>query len=118
MQLEQPVSHGGHNRNRWEQEIHEIYTDAADGVIALQDKLGWYEQNRLPIYEAKWPTICSILQEVPASEQLEAYLTSVGLDIHIFETTYGQQKIQNAIWYAKDLKDRYSVLWMYYDLMK
>lgn len=93
-------------------------TDAADGVINLQDKLGWYEQNRLPIYEAKWSVIRSILQEVPSSEKLEAYLTSVGLDIRSFETTYGQKKIQNAIWYAKDLKDRYSVLWMYYDLMK
>lgn len=29
----------------------------------------------------------------------------------------GKEKIQDAIWYAKDLKDRYSVLWMYYDLM-
>ena len=118
LQMEQPASCGGHDRKRWEQEIHEIYTDAADGVINLQDKLGWYEQNRLPIYEAKWSVIRSILQEVPSSEKLEAYLTSVGLDIRSFETTYGQKKIQNAIWYAKDLKDRYSVLWMYYDLMK
>ena len=45
-------------------------------------------------------------------------IISVGLDIHSFETTYGQKKIQHAIWYAKDLKDRYSVLWMYYDLMR
>ena len=118
LQMEQPASCGGHDRKRWEQEIHEIYTDAADGVINLQDKLGWYEQNRLPIYEAKWSVIRSILQEVPSSEKLETYLTSVGLDIRSFETTYGQKKIQNAIWYAKDLKDRYSVLWMYYDLMK
>ena len=118
LQMERPVSRGGHDRKRWEWEIHEIYTDAADGIIALQDKLGWYEQNRLPIYEAKWSAIRTVLQEVPSSEKLEAYLTSVGLDIRSFESTYGQQKIQNAIWYAKDLKDRYSVLWMYYDLMK
>lgn len=118
LQLEQPVSRGGHERNRWEQEIREIYTDAADGVIALQDKLRWYEQNRLPVYEAKWNEIRSVLQEVPSSERLAAYLTDIDLDIHNFETTYGQKKIQHAIWYAKDLKDRYSVLWMYYDLMR
>ena len=35
LQLERPVSRGGHERNRWEQEIREIYTDAADGIIAL-----------------------------------------------------------------------------------
>ena len=80
--------------------------------------MGWYEQNRLPVYEAKWNEIRSVLQEVPSSERLTAYLTSINLDIHNFETTYGQKKIQHAIWYAKDLKDRYSVLWMYYDLMR
>ena len=53
-----------------------------------------------------------------ALERLATYLTGIDLDIHNFETTYGQKIIQHAIWYAKDLKDRYSVLWMYYDLMR
>jgi hypothetical protein len=34
-----------------------------------------------------------------------------------FYKLYGEEKIQNAIAYAKDLKDRYSVLWMNYDLL-
>ena len=54
---------------------------------------------------------------MPSSEELTAYLTSVGLDIAEFEKMYGEEKIQDALWFAKDLKDRYSVLWMYYDLM-
>ena len=116
--LEWPVPHNGHARERWEQDIRTIYTEAAGGVMELQDKLGWYAQNRLPVYQAKWPEIRKVLQEVPSSENLKAYLNSVGLDIQSFETTYGENKIQNAIWYAKDLKDRYSVLWMYYDLMR
>ena len=29
---------------------------------------------------------------------------------------YGKEKIQRGIWYGKDLKDRYSVLWLYGDL--
>ena len=28
---------------------------------------------------------------------------------------YGEQKIRDAVRYAKDLKDRYTVLWIYYD---
>ena len=28
----------------------------------------------------------------------------------------GAKKLENAKWYAKDLKDRYSVLWLYYCL--
>ena len=33
----------------------------------------------------------------------------------MIEKMYGKEKIQNAIWFAKDLKDRYSVLWMYFE---
>ena len=36
---------------------------------------------------------------------------------HIVEKLYGKEKIENALKFGKDLKDRYSVLWMYYDLM-
>ena len=118
LKLKQPVPRGGHTREQWEQDIRAIYTDAAKGVMELQDKLGWYEQDRLPVYQAKWTEIRSVLQEVPSSAELAAYLNSVGLDIHQFETTYGQNKISDAVWYAKDLKDRYSVLWMYFDLMR
>jgi len=118
LQLTKPVPKGGHTRESWEANIRAAYTDAAEGVIALQDKMGWYEQDRVSIYAEKWEAVCEVLREVPSSEELAAYAASVGLDIGEFERTYGPEKIRNAIWYAKDLKDRYSVLWMYYDLMR
>ena len=40
-------------------------------------------------------------------------LLEVGFDLSLFEKMYGKKKIQNAVWVAKDLKDRYSVLWLY-----
>ena len=33
-----------------------------------------------------------------------------------FYKMYGKEKIQDAILYAKDLKNRYTVLWLYYDM--
>ena len=33
-----------------------------------------------------------------------------------FEKMYGKEKIERGIWFGKDLKDRYSVLWLYGDL--
>ena len=116
--LDTPAARGGHTRQGWETAIHAVYTDAAEGIIALQNKLGWYEQDRLPIYEAKWPQIQKILREVPSSEVLAAYLAGVGLPMEDFEQAYSPEKIQNALFYAKDLKDRYTVLWLYYDLMR
>ena len=40
----------------------------------------------------------------------------IGLSYDSFKELYGEAKIADAHLYAKDLKDRYSVLWMYYDL--
>ena len=48
---------------------------------------------------------------------MEMYLRSVGLEPQDFEDLYGKKKIDDGLLYAKDLKDRYSVLWMYYDLI-
>ena len=38
----------------------------------------------------------------------------IGLDYNEFVKLYGQKKIDDAVLYAKDLKDRYSVLWLAY----
>lgn len=118
LSLDQPMARGGHTMDHWAQAIRAVYGAAAEGVIRLQTRQGWYEQNRLPVYAEKWEEIKSVLQEVPSSAELTEYLRSVGLDILEFERAYTPEKLQNAIWYAKDLKDRYSVLWMYYDLMR
>lgn len=109
-------THQAPDKAEWEKQIRKVYTKAAEGVMALQNKLGWYEQDRLLVYEEKWEEIRAILKEVPSSAELAAYLRSVGLDIAEYEKLYAAEKIQEAMWYAKDLKDRYTVLWMYYDL--
>ncbi len=113
--LDAPRKRSNHNPIIWEQEVKRIYTTASDGVIALQNKLGWYEIDRNKIYLEKWQEIKSVLLEVPSSKELTNYVMSIGLDVSVFEKEYGEQKINDALLYAKDLKDRYSVLWMYYD---
>ncbi len=116
--LDAPPTHSLHDPIKWEDNIKRIYTTAAYGVIALQNKLGWYDVDRNTIYLEKWREIKSVLSEGPSSGQLEEYIASVGLDISAFERVYGEEKIHDALLYAKDLKDRYSVLWTYYDCFK
>ena len=65
--------------------------------------------------EAKGVNI--LATEAPAYETMLTYVNAIGLDIHEFEKFYGEKTLHDAILYAKDLKDRYSVLWMYYDLL-
>ena len=117
LQLKTPQRHAAPARSHWETRIREIYSGAAQGIIELQDRLGWYQVDRLPRYTEVWEEICRTLKEPPSSAEMVAYLESAGFDLEAFENLYGVLKIQDAIWYAKDLKDRYSVLWMYYDLM-
>lgn len=105
------------SRETWEANIRRVYGSVADGVIALQDKLGWYNQDRYNVYARKWDEIRAVLSEAPSSQEMIDYLKRIEMDIGDFEKLYGQQKIDDALKYAKDLKDRYTVLWMYYDLM-
>ncbi|MDO4741598.1 MAG: sn-glycerol-1-phosphate dehydrogenase [Eubacteriales bacterium] len=115
--LSAPPAHQPRSRADWEQAIRGIYLDIADSVIALQDKMGWYREDRFPVYQEKWAEICEVLREAPTEEEMVGYIRSAGLDVAEFDAMYGREKIDNALVFAKDLKDRYSVLWMYYDLL-
>ena len=105
------------SREAWEENIRRIYGSIADSVIALQDKTGWYDEDRFDVYSEKWEEIRAVLAEAPGEEEMLGYIASIGLDAAEFDALYGEAKIADALVFAKDLKDRYSVLWMYYDLM-
>ncbi len=117
LKLELPSSKSNHNTEKWIDNIKRIYGTASDGVIALQKRLGWYNIDRNSIYCEKWEDIKAVLADTPTSDEMAEYIASVGLDIRDYENEYGAEKIEDALFYAKDLKDRYSVLWMYYDCM-
>ena len=96
--------------------IREIYTSAADGVIALQKKVGFYDDLDISVFEARWDEICTVLSEAPDYTTMQTYVTAIGLDMKEFQAFYGEKTISDAILYAKDLKDRYTVLWLSYAL--
>lgn len=100
----------------WEGKIRSVYGTAAEGVIELQSKAGVYNEDKISVYKEKWNEIREILKDAPSADEITAYLESVGLNISDFEKMYSLKKLENAKWYAKDLKDRYSVLWLYYCL--
>ena len=58
--------------------------------------------------------IKAVLAEVPSSAHITKVLEIAGLDMEEFTQLYSAQKIDDCIWFAKDLKDRYTVLWMYF----
>lgn len=102
-------------RGELEQNLKTVYKQVAEGCLELQDKVGNYANNRIDIYLEKESEIRAILEEMPASEDIYDMLDLVGLDVEEFYSLYGKEKIEKAILYAKDLKDRYTVLWINYD---
>lgn len=91
-----------------------VYGPVANSCIDLQNKVGNYK-DRSSVYLEKEKEIREILEEMPSSEDIYDMLDLVGLDITEFYTLYGKEKIKNAVLFAKELKDRFTVLWLYYD---
>lgn len=103
-------------REEYTEKMQKIYKGVAEGCINLQDKVGNYAKDRITIYKEKKNEIKNILSNTPNANEIEKMLLAVGLDFKEFNELYGEKKINDALMYAKDLKDRYTVLWLYYDL--
>lgn len=103
-------------RQAYISKMQEVYKSVGDGCVALQDKIGNYDKDRAQIYLDNQEKIKSVLKECPTAKEIEKMLNKVGLDLSEFYAFYGKEKIEKAVKYAKDLKDRYTVLWLNYDI--
>jgi len=106
------------DRESWVDAINESYGSAAEGVIALQDKMNYYGRGLENVYREKWNEIIDILRDTPSVDELNGILATAGLDFEYYNKFYGRDVIEDADLYAKDLKDRYTVLWLYFSLFK
>lgn len=97
--------------------IEKIYSSSANGIIKLQQKTGLYKSRNIFDYLNKESEIKQILKEMPSPEKIENLLSLVELNTKDFYSLYSKEKIKDAVLYSKDLKDRYTVLWLYYDLL-
>ncbi len=104
-------------QKNYEQEMKRVYRSSAKGCMALQEKMGRYQNNTAKMYLDREAEIRSVLNEMPTADEISGMLSLVELDMQEFYCLYGKDKIRDAVVYAKDLKDRYTVLWMYYDLL-
>ena len=106
------------NKEQYVKDIERIYTKSASEVIKLQEKLGWYYRDDSAFIYSNWAKIKKIIKKSPSFSKFNKMVTAVGLDYREFEKLYSKEKLDGAILYAKDLKDRYTVLWLYYDYFR
>ena len=100
----------------WEANVKRVYKKASDGIIEYQKKLGMIYEDKTQVYTQKWNEIKEVLKEVPSAEETTEMLEAVGLPVEDFYKMYSKEKLADAVKYAKDLKDRYTVLWLYNSL--
>ena len=87
-------------------------------MVALQNKMGWYtDADRDSVFD-NLAEIKKVLKEAPTEQEMLSLLREIGLDYKEFVELYGAEKIDNSLLFAKDLKDRYSVLWLNYKYFK
>lgn len=103
-------------RSEYVEDMSRVYGSVGEGCVALQDKVGNYSADRAGAYKQKEAELRSVLAQMPSADEIAAMLALVELDVGEFYDMYGEEKINIAIKYAKDLKDRYTVLWLNYDL--
>ena len=96
----------------WRSDIRRIYGTSAEGIIALQEKTGFYGST--VDFPADWEPIRDILASAPGEKEMRELVEEVGLSMPAFEELYGADQISDGILYAKDLKDRYTCLWLWY----
>jgi glycerol-1-phosphate dehydrogenase [NAD(P)+] len=94
----------------WEQNIHRVYGPGADGVIELQRAAGWHQKDLTGVIGRRWEEILALLKAHPSSAQIARLLKLAGLKFEDYIEFYGVDLINDAIFYAKDLKDRYTFL--------
>ena len=100
----------------YREQMRRVYGPVAEGCMALQEKTGFYKKPLLGASLEKEHEIRQVLGEMPAPEEIEAMLAAVGLSMEAFCRFYGRETLAEALAWAKDLKDRYTVLWLYRDL--
>ena len=104
------------DKAKYEKEIRRVYGSLAEEIFALQEKVGFYKTDRLTAYKEKWQEMKAVLKQAPTKAEMLSLVENIGLPYQDFKAFYGEEKIGDAIWFAKDLKDRYTVLWLWFDL--
>lgn len=118
MILENGIETEEQNRGDWQNDVRRIYSTSADECIALQNKVDFYAADDSKAIAANKDSIKLVLESCPSFDYINDLLCRIGLDFDEFVKMYGTDKIKDAVLYGKDLKDRYTVLWLYYKYFK
>lgn len=104
----------GDDTTKRSEDLKRIYKTSCEKCEELQARIGNYNIDIISTYIKKEEEIKRVLRKMPSASEIERLLKKVGLEMSEYYNLYGKEKINTAIKYSKDLKDRYTVFWLYY----
>ena len=105
----------------WAKEIRRAYPDAAEGVLALERETGKNSTEgvlrRIDAIEKHFADMKAFAQVwLPKSEEIRKMLAGYGAPVNPHEVGISAQQIEDGVLYAKELRNRYGLLQILFDL--
>ncbi len=107
------------DRSAYAATIRNIYRGTRDdgigeSIVTMQEAIGWYDDPDTEAFIlAHMDEIRAVLAEAPTVGETRAMVEAVGLSFDEFRAFYGEVPLREACRWGKDLKERYTVLWLY-----
>lgn len=106
--------------NKWEKMIRDTYNSAAPGVIELEKKVKKNSAEthavRIARIEKYWPELVRVMYSLPPVTKIEGMLSELGAPINPAQVGVDYQTVVDSIIVAKEVRDRYSLLQLLWDL--
>ena len=109
-----------YNFEEWCEEIKNVYGSAADGIIELEKNSGKNEtearMRRINKIEASWNIVLNLLEELPSSQMVMEMMVELGAPSRPSQIGVDAQLLRNTLIYCKEIRARYTILQMLWDL--
>ena len=110
----------GYDQAAWEENIRAAYGPAAQGVIDMEVKAGKNETSarleRIDSMERNWAEITALLEALPSSETVAGLLKSLDSPCTPAAIDVDAEMLKNTFLYCKEVRARYTILQMVWDL--
>ena len=104
----------------WKEKIKEAYGPAAPGVLELEKKTGKNSDKevlrRRAAFQAHEEEIFSVIDQLPEAEDIIEILKSMEAPYYPEQINVSENVFTRGIYYAKDLRDRFGLLQILFDL--
>lgn len=108
------------NREFWVQEIKRVYGQAAQEVLDLEETSGkndLQERNhRLQVIAQNWNEIHELISTLPSSDEIAELLSAAGGAVYPRQIGLTYDLVRDGLLYAKELRNRYTILQLLWDL--